>query len=455
MAKLCPTCGNTISEKNYCSHCDHTIHSYEKIKNASKVLYNEGLMQAKERDLSGAIQSLTRSIRYDKTNIDAMNLLGLIYFEIGETVLAIRQWVLSQHLKTNGNIASEYLNKIRDNQVNLDKLNQAINKYNQSIHYIEQNSKDLAIINLKKVVNLHPKFLKAYNLLGLLYMEEGQYEKAKKELVKVLQYDRSNHTARKYLEAMNGAMDETDILLADGLGEDHTKKATNLKTTDVFKVFGGIIAGSVVGAVLLFFLYLPGQLSQKDTLIATEKATVVEITEDLEQAKSTLQENKNRISSLEADLQQAISDKEQAQISSVVAMNLLQISEMYVDGNIEGAGDKLLEIQETSITDSRVKVIYTTMKETILDELAEKYYIEGYNQYTNRKNYTRALEAFERSVKYSLTNERSDDAVYYLARSYQILQNETEAVRWFEYLITTYENSDKIAYAKDRLSRLD
>ncbi len=54
----------------------------------------------KVRDLSGAVESLNRSIKYDKRNIDARNLLGLVYFELGETVMALRQWVVSQNIQT-------------------------------------------------------------------------------------------------------------------------------------------------------------------------------------------------------------------------------------------------------------------------------------------------------------------------------------------------------------------
>ncbi len=150
MAKLCPKCGGPLDANGFCPIDNISISVYEKIKDTSKVLYNQGLQKAKVRDLSGAIDLLKRSIRLDKTNIDARNLLGLIFFEIGETVSALQHWVISKNLKQENNDAVYFINKIQNNQSYLDKLNTAIKKYNQSLTYIEQNSVDLAIIQLKK-----------------------------------------------------------------------------------------------------------------------------------------------------------------------------------------------------------------------------------------------------------------------------------------------------------------
>ncbi len=50
---------------------------------ASNAYYNDALEKAAVRDLSGAIESLRTSLRFYKMNIDARNLLGLVYFRDG------------------------------------------------------------------------------------------------------------------------------------------------------------------------------------------------------------------------------------------------------------------------------------------------------------------------------------------------------------------------------------
>ena len=47
--------------------------------------YNQGLDKAEIRDLSGAIDLLRRSLKFNKLNIEARNLLGLVYFETGRS----------------------------------------------------------------------------------------------------------------------------------------------------------------------------------------------------------------------------------------------------------------------------------------------------------------------------------------------------------------------------------
>ena len=49
---------------------------------------------------------------YDKRNIRARNLLGLVYFETGEVVSALSEWVISKNLQPTRNLASEYIKQI-------------------------------------------------------------------------------------------------------------------------------------------------------------------------------------------------------------------------------------------------------------------------------------------------------------------------------------------------------
>ena len=60
--------------------------------------YNLGLERAKLRDLSGAAELLKKALHYDKYQREARNLLGLIFFEMGEVADALVQWVISMNL---------------------------------------------------------------------------------------------------------------------------------------------------------------------------------------------------------------------------------------------------------------------------------------------------------------------------------------------------------------------
>ena len=175
----------------------------QKLEYQSNYWYNDGLKKAQIRDLSGAIVSLKRSLQFNRENITARNLLGLVYYGRGEVAEALVEWIISKNFRASENIASYYISKVQDNPSELEKVNQAVHKYNQCLGYCRQNGEDLAIIQLKKVVVAHPSFLKAYQLLALLYMHSGQYSKARQSLKTALKLDVTNDITLRYMHELN------------------------------------------------------------------------------------------------------------------------------------------------------------------------------------------------------------------------------------------------------------
>ena len=155
---------------------------YKKIMFASNRFYNEGLDKASVRDLSGAITSLRESLKLNKNNIEARNLLGLVYYERGEVVAALSEWVISKNIKEDKNIADDYINMIQNNPGRLETFNQTVKKYNQALLYCQQDSLDLAVIQLKKVLSMNPRFLQARQLLSLLYINNQDWEQGKERV---------------------------------------------------------------------------------------------------------------------------------------------------------------------------------------------------------------------------------------------------------------------------------
>ena len=114
----CINCGAflTDTDLDYCPHCGANVLIQKKVDYLSKLYYNQGLEKASIRDLSGAISCLKQSLAYDKRNICARNLLGLVYFETGEVVAALSEWVISKNIQKNRNLASEYIARLQANQ---------------------------------------------------------------------------------------------------------------------------------------------------------------------------------------------------------------------------------------------------------------------------------------------------------------------------------------------------
>lgn len=59
---------------------DYTV----KLAYQSNYWYNDGLAKAQVRDMSGAITSLKKSLQYNRSNLAARNLLGLVYYGRGD-----------------------------------------------------------------------------------------------------------------------------------------------------------------------------------------------------------------------------------------------------------------------------------------------------------------------------------------------------------------------------------
>ena len=175
----------------------------QEIINKSNAWYNDGLRKAKIRDLSGAMISLRKSLQYYRGNINARNLLGLVYYGRGEVAEALVEWIICTNIRPEDNPASYFIKKIQSTPDKLEVVNQAVKMYNQSLVICERDGDDMAIIQLKKAVAQHPDLLKAWQLLALLYMHTEQYTKARQALVKARGIDSASETTLRYIHAMS------------------------------------------------------------------------------------------------------------------------------------------------------------------------------------------------------------------------------------------------------------
>ena len=97
------------------------------------------------------------------------------------------------------NIASEYIERLQQNANKLDVINQTIKKYNDSLQCCRKGSEDVAVIQLKKILNQNPKLIKGYHLLALIYLKKEEYEKARRILKKAAKIDKTNSTTLRFM----------------------------------------------------------------------------------------------------------------------------------------------------------------------------------------------------------------------------------------------------------------
>ena len=317
----CYNCGAKLGRENICPECGVNVKIYKKIVMASNEYYNDALAKASVRDLSGAIESLKTSLKFNKLNIDARNLLGLIYFEMGEVVEALTEWVISKNYQPAENAASRYLDEIQNNRSRLETINQTIKKYNQALLYCRQDSRDLAIIQLKKVLSLNPKLVSGHQLLALLYIQEGKYDLAKKSLRNAGKIDANNTITLRYLKEVNAGLKENtpgkkqkEEQISYQSGNETIIQPKYLKDNSAMSTILNMVIGIAIGAAITGFLVVPGvrrrvqndakaqvldannTVSSKNQEISTLQKQIDDLTSQITEVKDSAEGSENKIS---------------------------------------------------------------------------------------------------------------------------------------------------------------
>ena len=272
----CMNCGRRLQDPgaDYCPYCGANVLIQRKVDYLSKYYYNKGLEKAQIRDLSGAIDFLKRSLMLNKENIDARNLLGLAYFETGEVVAALSEWVISKNLSPRRNLADDYIRRLQANPGRLDAINETIRKYNEALVLAGQHHEDMAAVKLKKVLVQNPKLIKGYHLLALIQMKNQEYAKARRVLRKAAKIDKTNTTTLRFLAAIDEkiGVDKRRSRVRRGFFVD--RRTLPEKEDSILEVDGSLSSqvsepgrgslfimlalGLVVGAAAFWMLAVPG-----------------------------------------------------------------------------------------------------------------------------------------------------------------------------------------------------
>ncbi len=425
----CPRCNAAVPfRRTRCSNCGQDLRDYWKIISLSNIYYNKALGQAKIRDLTGAVSSLKQSLQFNKLNTNARNLLGLIYFETGEIVSALSEWVISKHYQEENNDADMYINEIQSNPNKLEMYSQVIRKYNSALDSAKHGDEDMAIIQLKKVTSQNPKFIRAHQLLALLYMmsdKKDNRNKALKLLNNIIKIDITNTTTLAYLQELSDIRPKADPL-AVRTEEPKTstrKTLPRLEEADQYKTitpykeekpsvlpFVNVIIGIITGLALMYFLIMP-------------------------HIKSSEAENVNN------DFKK-YSENQAAADSDLTALK---------------AARSLKKIDSKDLAGDAAKKIYDRIAEASFEEASEKIYIQGRdayngeNAYAGAKDYGKAKELLLEALEY---NPDNTDAMYFLGRTYQQTSKPKKAREYYEKIVNDYPESPRVADASSRLREL-
>ena len=438
----CIYCNTPLAAIDYCPGCGADVTLQKRIVRISNLLYNEGLEKALVRDMEGAITCLKRSLKFNKENIDARNLLGLCYYETGEAVSALCEWVISKNLKGEDNIADSYINELQSTKNRLDTINQTIRKYNQSVLYCREDNEDMAIIQLKKVISQNSKFVKAYQLLALLYMKRQEYERARKLLKKAANIDTTNTTTLRYLQEIEDVTGkstrvgkkhwrfekEKEEAVSGTLrymsGTEMVIQPTTFRDSSTIATFINIILGILLGGAIVWFLVVPAnrqevndeanrQVTDANTKLASEAARAQDLQDEIDGYKS--------------QVDSANQDKEDALKKAQSYDDLLAAVNKYVSGDVSGASTAVAAL-DASDFEGNAKTLYDSMASAVGTSLFSQYYNTGATAYL-AGDYTTAADQLQKAIDADTERKSSDyaQAMLCLGISYYQLGQQDKA----------------------------
>ena len=448
---ICYRCNHEAGNAAVCPVCGANLSVYVRVKRLSNMYYNDGLQKAEVRNLSGAIVSLKKSLKFNKYNIDARNLLGLVFYEMGEVVDALSEWVISKSYQQDDNIAGRYLDELRQNRAQLDAINQTIKKYNQALLYCKQDSRDLAIIQLKKVLSLNPKLVRAHQLLALLYLQEDKLEQAKKELRSAGKIDANNTITLRYLKEVNTKLREKgslrkkkeEDLISYQSGNEMIIMPKRFQDNSLGATLGTLLIGLIVGVLVIGFLVVPGV---EDKAKKEMKDQMLQANETLSSNAQEIKQQAEKIAELEAQIA-TLQGNAQAMPTQTAAYEALLSGYVAFVGNDHMTAAASLENIDTTQLSATALELYNTVWNTVSVNYYETLFNTGYNSYV-AENFPEAISNLLRVVNKDMSY-KDGTAVYYLAQAYRKSGDIEAAKPYYQYVIDNYPDTQQANTAKN------
>ena len=427
----------------------------QKIQLAANSFYNRGLELAKERDLSGAAGYLKRALELNKYHTDARNLLGLIFYEMGETSDALVQWVISVNLQPEENRADHYLDEVQRKPGQLEIASQTIKKFNQALVYAQNGSDDLAVLQLKRVVEERPNYVKARLLLAVLYMQHEDFAKAGRSLYKVLQIDKNNKKASRYMEYVKSRTGKADVerrkmknaFSHRQMQDDDVILPPTYKENTGWQSIINIGIGLILGAVMIFFLVIP---ARERSLNYEHNQEMLSYTDRLNLANQELAELENELSQYRQQNEEAQAQiaEMQGNSNSVLAQyaTVAEILQAYRNEDFRTAVQLYINIDASLITDENMLNIFAGIQADMtanapaeLEAMAAEAEAAG--------DHELALHYYE---SYMAINDRNPQIIYNMAMIYQAMGDTETADQLFGQVIMNFSDSELAAQAQEQ-----
>lgn len=373
----------------------------------SKFYYKKGLKYFNKGELEKAIASLDIAISHDMKNSKALNLRGVIYNIKGQDQKALTSWNININFN-NDEIARKYIENYE-----FDKIN--ILRYEKALKYINKLEMKQAIKILEDATASEYNILNVRNTLSSCYINQLNFELAKKNSEIVLHKDRNNIEAKKNI-----------LKIKKELKSNNKSIKTYSRTISLGLIlFSGII-----------FLVLSNPSEGKNKIVKEEIKKVDEI---IEKVESNLDES---ISNVE--------NNSDSKISSKISFTVNEMSEFLDDENYK-AVDKILKNFNLAELTQQEKEIVNSSYNIMKSKGIEYFYQDGRNE-LKKNNFANAKDLFIKALEYSQGTYLDKHIIYFTGVCFEKLEEENKAVEYYERYAIEYSNDS--SYMEEVLYKL-
>ena len=337
--------------------------------------------------------------------------------------------------------------------------------------YCNQSSEDLAIIQLKKVLNSFGKYVKAHLLLALLYIHAEEWDKAKREVMKVLEIDVNNTMALRYkkeIEYITTLPEDRELAKKrkkSRQGEDVVKYQIGTETiirpmTESERGPSPIIlafaAGICIGVALIFFLVTPAQVTNAKQEANEE---VIAIGEELAMKTSDIASLQQQVESLQSE-----NNRLQEELGNYVGTDgklrandqlLIAANEYILDStNYSVIADYIDQVDQTFLEEEASEafiILHDALMEYVGEEASAQYYLEGYHAYED-EDYETAILYLTKAYKF---NNDNADALFNLGNAYDKNGNTEQAVEVFREVVEKFPEYRVATKAQDYINQFE
>ena len=315
---------------------------------------------------------------------------------------------------------------------------------------------------------MNPGFIRAHLLLALLYLNNGNYAKAKTEAQKSLKLDTGNVMAQRYLKEAEAMMLPQDAKSSD---ENNDKKNGVVRytsgnetiiqpvRTNVFTRSGsiwGIVLGVVLGIAAAYYLILPARIQSMN---ASFREQIASISEESDSKSAKMGEYEQQIASLNSELESLkseMSSYEENGSSGSADNDLMAAVSIYLNNSddMDAVQEKMDAIDLNNIeggASTQFTDLYNSFMVLVGTELSKRSYATGYDAYRNQ-DYETAIRALSKAFQYDNTNV---DALYNLGNAYYESGDTDNAKVVYDQVINDFSDTGSASSAETKLAEIN